>query len=185
MTTNGPGRYVFPAEKAKVDVQFVSPEGLIAEVPAGAWISLGPEGRLLSINGEPVVWRAIGEPTSKESVVGEAMASPGPWRFEEGPAYESDSIRDANGNAVVMAHVVDYECPHLHMSAADAALIVDAWQLPQLREDNRAMLALLREVVGPCPHCDETGNEPCPLPDLEAMIRALLAKLDEARKAGG
>ena len=90
--------------------------------------------------------------------------SPGPWshRLEIGTRI----FRDADGKAFLVGA---NRC-----SQATAAIVADAWQLPQLREDNRAMLELLREVGGMRCECNPNhfASGRCP----HERARALLDK---------
>jgi hypothetical protein len=107
----------------------------------------------------------------------ETKPTPGPWRWVllDGagtPLEDSsdDGVQwgrlDAPDNRVV------FVCTGpVVPTKADADLIADAWQLPQLREDNRAMLDLLRRWMQPVP-LSKTDD----LDRLEAETGALLDK---------
>jgi hypothetical protein len=90
----------------------------------------------------------------------ELRESPGPWH-----ADEWKTVRDAGGSIVA----------DIYGDPARAALIADAWQLPQLREENRTMLELLREVM------DVEGDEArhAIYGELRDRIKALLDKHKE------
>jgi hypothetical protein len=61
--------------------------------------------------------------------------SPGPWQLHNERPWLVLSQDDGLLPSFTIATV--------HTGDGDAALIADAWQLPQLREDNRVMLELL------------------------------------------
>jgi hypothetical protein len=71
-------------------------------------------------------------------------ASPGPWRWIK---VDDDSrvLRHSGSDDPYYSAVFhpDIDGMGIHISDADAALIADAWQLPQLREENRQMRELI------------------------------------------
>jgi len=112
--------------------------------------------------------------------------SPSPWvwsRDNEGRPYALSSRDDI----VCAAEVTGPRMGPAHfaaMSEANAALIADAWQLPQLREENREMRELLRQIADVPPEPQgESYEDRCLASRGGGWHRRALALLDEKKRA--